>query len=319
MPKRSNFWAGLPRYETTMNAYIDDDYDRDQWERNMFQLQELPPKEPAWQNYFTSVTASNFSLFLHYYEPTLNSMADAFARKYGLKDQLADIKMVCVEELWQMAQAYDPASGEEFLSNIRIKLIAAVQRYAMANLKGFSETSATHYYQLRKAAFIYKENHGRMPYGEILRLICDALDVTEKTALRLLQEMDALDNFRWYTNIGSEEDEDEMDAPVGTDILGRSCALQPEQEIIRKETISALMATFEELTDKEQDVIGMHLGFCHNCFHIEDPKTYDEIADLYQFGTEDGVRRFYQRTLNKLRQLLKTHLLAADFADSNRG
>ena len=143
-------------------------------------------------------------------------------------------------------------------------------------------------------------------------MICDALDVTEKTALRLLQEMDALDNFQWYTNIGSEEDEDEMDEPVGTDILGRCCAPHPEQEIIRKETIRALMAAFEELTDKEQDVIGMHLGFCYKCHHPEKAKTYDEIADVYQFGTEDGVRRFYQRTLEKLRQLLKNRLLAAE-------
>lgn len=104
----------------------------------------------------TNVTTSSFSLFLHYYEPKLNSLADEFARKYGLIDQLADIKMVCVEELWQLAQAYDPSSEEEFLANIRIKLMAAVQRYAMRNLKGFSENSATHYYQLRKAAFLYK-------------------------------------------------------------------------------------------------------------------------------------------------------------------
>ena len=284
-----------------MDEYVTDDYDRDQWERNMFQLQALPPKEPTWQNYFTNVTASSFSLFLHYYELKLNSLADEFARKYGLIDQLADIKMVCVEELWQLAQAYDPASGEEFLSNIRIKLMAAVQRYATANLKGFSETSATHYYQLRKAAFIYKENHGHIPYGEILQMICDALGITDKTALHLLQEMAALDNFQWYTNIGSEEDEDEMDAPVGIDILGRCCAPQPEREVIRKETIRALMAAFEELTDKEQDVIGMHLGFCHKCHHPEKTKTYDEIADVYQFGTEDGVRRFYQRALDKLR------------------
>ena len=297
-----------------MDEYITDDYDRDQWERNMFQLQALPPKEPTWQNYFNNVTASSFSLFLHYYEPKLNSLADEFARKYGLIDQLADIKMVCVEELWQLAQAYDPSSGEEFLANIRIKLMAAVQRYAMRNLKGFSENSATHYYQLRKAAFLYKENRGRISYAEIIGLICQALNVTEKTAQRLLQEMDALDHFQWYTNIGSEEDEDEMDAPVGTDILGHCCAPQPEQEIIREEYIKALTEAFEELTDKEQDVIGMHLGFCHNCFRIVDVKTYDEIADVYQFATEDGVRRFYQRTLEKMRQLLAKHNLFASFS-----
>ena len=287
-----------------MDEYITDDYDRDQWERNMFQLQELPPKEPTWQNYFTNVTTSSFSLFLHYYEPKLNSLADEFARKYGLIDQLADIKMVCVEELWQLAQAYDPSSGEEFLANIRIKLMAAVQRYATANLKGFSETSATHYYQLRKAAFIYKENRGRISYAEIIGLICQTLNITEKTALHLLQEVDDLDHFQWYTNIGAEEDEEEMDDPVGTDILGRCCAWQPEQIIIRKEMYSVLLKAFDELTDKEQDVIGMHLGFCHECGHIAEAKTYDEIADVYQFGTEDGVRRFYQRALDKLRKKL---------------
>jgi DNA-directed RNA polymerase specialized sigma subunit len=209
--------------------------------------------------------------------------------------------MVCVEELWQLAQAYDPSSGEEFLANIRIKLMAAVQGYAMRNLKGFSEISATHYYQLRKAAFLYKENRGRISYVEIIALICQTLNITEKTAQHLLQEMDALDHFQWYTNIGSEEDEDEMDAPVGNDILGHCCAPQPEQKIIREEYIRALAEAFEELTEKEQDVIGMHLGFCHNCFRIVDVKTYDEIADVYQFGTEAGVRRFYQRSLDKLR------------------
>ena len=270
----------------------------------MFRLQEPPPKEPTWQKYFMPVTTSSFSLFLHYYEPELNRLADAFGRKYGLMDQLADIKMVCVEELWRLAQKYDPASGEEFLSNIRAKLMVAVQRYAMANLKGFSETSATHYYQLRKAAAIYKENKGRIPYSEILQMICCALNITEKTALQLLQEMDALDNFQWYTNIGSEEDKDEIDMPDGVDILGYCHTPQPEQELIRNELLNRLMAAFDTLTDKEKDVLCMHLGFCYKCGRPEKPKTYDEIADVYQFGTEDGVRRFYQRTLDKLRSKL---------------
>lgn len=78
--------------------------------------------------------------------------------------------------------------------------------------------------------------------------------------------------------------------------------------------IKALTEAFEELTDKEQDVIGMHLGFCHNCFRIVDVKTYDEIADVYQFATEDGVRRFYQRTLEKMRQLLAKHNLFVSFS-----
>ena len=92
------------------------------------------------------------------------------------------------------------------------------------------------------------------------------------------------------------------------------------RQLNRAETIPfafrayAVYEVDKELTDKERDVIGMHLGFCHNCFHIEEAKTYDEIADLYQFGTEDGVRRFYQRTLNKLSTLLNEKGLFVRFA-----
>ena len=101
--------------------------------------------------------------------------------------------------------------------------------------------------------------------------------------------------------------------PIG-DLI---CAPQPEQEVIRKETLDALIAAFEELTDKEQDVIGMHLGFCHKCHHPEKARTYDEIADVYQFSTEDGVRRFYQRTLDKLRLLLETKSLLYCSVEAN--
>ena len=92
---------------------------------------------------------------------------------------------------------------------------------------------------------------------------------------------------------------------VRRDIIYGYCYIpQPEQELIRNELLNGLMAAFDTLTDKEKDVLSMHLGFCYECGRPEKPKTYDEIADVYQFGTEDGVRRFYQRTLDKLRSKL---------------
>jgi len=51
----------------------------------------------------------------------------------------------------------------------------------------------------------------------------------------------------------------------------------------------------------EQEIVGLHLGFCGNCFYRIEPKTYDEIADIYQFGTENGVLKNYHRTLDKMR------------------
>lgn len=110
-----------------------------------------------------------------------------------------------------------------------------------------------------------------------------------------------MDAFQWYGGVWKEN---ETDIPVGVDILGYRNTLSPERTFILNEDKKLLTEVFEELTEKEQDIIALHLGFCHNCFYPQSPKTYDEIADIYQFTTVNGVQRFYKRALDKLRSKL---------------
>lgn len=275
--------------------------DREHWEHTMFQMRNPPAKLSCWQDYFVRIKQGEdcFPEFLHYYEPTLNSIAENFVRRYGLYGHFADVKMTCVETLLAELESYDPALGVDFLAAVQRKLEAALHGYAMTNLKGFSEVSATHYYQLRKVAFISKNS----PEETMLSQICEKLNVQPKTAIRLLEEVHALDTFQWFTGIIT--DDGQKDIPVGVDILGYCRKQQPEQALLRKETMLALRQAFWKLSYKEQDIISRHLGFYKVCFRPLPPNTFEELADLYQYSTADGVMRFYRRALKKLRTLLE--------------
>jgi len=275
--------------------------DRDRWERSMFQIRNIPEKLLDWQDYFVRIKQGEelFPVFLHHYEPTLNSIAEKHISRYGLEGHFADVKMVYVETLLAELEKYDPASGVNYLTSIKRKLDAALHAYTMVNLKGFSETAETYYYQLRKAAYIYHSQ----PKESAITEICTQLNITEKTAMQLLEQVYAIDTFQWYG--GVETDDEPDDVPFGIDFLGHCRKPQPEPALIHKETVTMLHRAFWKLTYKEQDIVSRHLGFYKTCFRPLFENTFEELADLYQYTTSDGVMRFYHRTLDKLRLLLE--------------
>lgn len=281
--------------------YEPDCHDGNRWEHTMFQMKNAPPKLPSWQDYFVRIQKGEdcFPEFLHHYEPVLNKLAKGFVNIYGLQGHFADIKMAYVETMLTELKTYDPSEGVDFLIAIKRKLNASLHAYAMANLKGFSETSATHYYQLRKAAYISKS----FPKDTVIPIICEQLNIQPKTTMCLLGEVYALDTFQWF---GSGETEDGLeDIPVGIDILGHCRTPQPEQALLHKETVQALHLAFEKLNYKDRDIISRHLGFYKVCFRPLRPNTFEELADLYQYSTADGIMRYYHRALDRLRGLLE--------------
>ena len=280
------------------------------WEHRMFRIVNPPPKLNSWQDYFVRYKKGGedfFAVFLHYYEPELNKIVKRFGSRYGLIDHFADLKMAYIEALLTLLQDYDPDCGVDFLLSVRRKLRDALHAYTMTNLKGFSETSPERYRQLRKAAYIYKNSTP----GEEVSAICNALEVQPKTAQKLIREIEALDTFQW--NGGTWETESgTMESLPGIDILGYTRPQSPEQVFLHNERQRLLTAAFEELDEKKQGVIGLSLGFCQNCFGPIEPKTNDEIADIYQFTSENGVHRCYKKALKKLKDILTDKNFFAD-------
>ena len=276
--------------------------DRVYWERRMFRIVNPPTKLDSWQDYFIRYKQGDedfFPVFLHYYEPTLNNTVKRFESRYGLTDHFADLKMAYIEAMLTLLQDYDPECGVDFLLSVKRKLRDALHAYTMTNLKGFSETSPERYRQLRKAAYIYKNSVS----GEGVSAICNALKVQPKTAQKLIREIEALDTFQWNGDTW-ETESGAMESVAGVDILGYTRPRSPEQVFLHNERQRLLTAAFEELDEKKQGVIGLSLGFCHNCFGPIEPKTNDEIADIYQYTTENGVHRCYKGALKKLKDIL---------------
>lgn len=281
--------------------YEPNTFDRDRWEWSMFQVCNPPPKLSNWQDYFVRIKqgADLFPEFLHHYEPVLNSIAQKHISRYGLDDHFADVKMVYVETLLAELEHYDPAAGVNFMTSIKRKLDAALHAYTMVNLKGFSETSETYYYQLRKTAYICHSS----PAEDAVTEVCTQLNITEKTAMQLLEQVYALDTFQWFG--GTETEDGQDDIPMGIDLLGHCRKPQPEPALFHKETVTMLHRAFWKMDYKEQDIVSRHLGFYKVCFRPLFENTFEELADLYQYTTADGVMRFYHRTLDKLRLLLE--------------
>ena len=270
---------------------------KDLW---MFQMENVPPKLENWQDYFVLIQQGENLIceLLHHYEPILNDITNRFCYRYGLEKHFADVKMAYVEAMLTELKRFDLDCGVQFLQFAHRKLTDAIHIYAMSNLKGFSETSLTHYFQLRKAAYLYKTTAP----GEAVTVICKELNIQPKTVLRLIEEVEALNTFQWYG--GAQEDDEDCDIPVGKDVLGYSRASNPEVIVIHQERIDTLWDAFNELTTKERDIISLHLGFCMGCFRTVEPQTFDDLADLYQYTSADGVMRFYRRALKKLRDKL---------------
>ena len=268
----------------------------------MFQMENPPPKLVDWQDYFVRIRQGEDCIcgFLHHCEPILNDIADRFCRRYGLDKHVTDIKMTYITTMLAELRQYDPECGIPFLQLMHRKLTAAMHTYAMSNLKGFSETSLTRYAQLRKAAYLYKTTAP----DQAVATICKELNIQPKTALRLIEQVDALDTFRSVDEAG--EDNEDYDSLVGKDVLGYRQSRNPETVVIHQEQSDALWAAFDELTTKERDIISLHLGFCMECFRTITPQTFDDLADLYQYTAADSVMKLYHRALEKLRSKLGT-------------
>lgn len=293
-------------YEYIDTSYRDCHGDSGLWERNMFQLAHPPQPLEHWQDYIDLVKNAGdenaFLVFLHYYEPTINGKVTAFAARYALQSHFADLKMAYAEALWARLQEYPQNSRLPFLKYVKRAVTDAMHAYGALNLKGFSTSQDKEYYKLRTVAYLYKTKcHGDAEAAA--PMICDQLHMTEKTAKRLLEEVQVLDTFLWYEE--KWEDEDYEGPPNGQDVMGLLKPRLPEPALLRKETRKFIREAFHSLGYRDQDIVSRHLGFYKVCFRPLFSVSFEDLADIHQFSTADGVRKAYKRALEKTRVQLE--------------
>ena len=293
-------------YEHIDTSYREYIADANQWERNMFRLTCPPQPMEKWQDYIDLVKHDGdenaFLVFLHYYEPTINGKVKAFAGRYALQSHFADVKMAYVEALWERLHTYPANCKIPFLKYVKRATTNAMNSYAALNLKGFTTTNDKQYYKLRTAAYIYK-TECQENVELAIPLICEKLHMTEKTAKRLLEEVQVLDTFLWYEE--KWEDEDYEGPPAGWDATGLLKPYLPEPALLRKQTRKYMREAFRKLKYRERDIVSQHLGFCMECFQLLATVSFEDLADVHQYSTADGVRKAYKRALEKMRKQLE--------------
>ena len=282
--------------------------DTDRQERNMFQLSRVPQPMEHWQDYIDLVKNNGdenaFLVFLYFYEPTINGKVESFVNRYGLHGHFADVKMAYVEALWERLQEYPPDCRIPFLKFVKQATTDAMNSYAALNLKGFSISQDKQYYRLRTAAYIYK-TVCQEDVEQAVPMICGQLHVTEKTARRLLDEVRVLDTFLWYDQQSNEKAAEFHDTLSGQDVMGLLKPYLPEPALLRKETRKYIRDAFHELGYRDQDIVSRHLGFYKVCFRPLFSVSFEDLADIHQFSTADGVRKAYKRALEKMRKQLE--------------
>ena len=274
----------------------------------MFQLSCAPQPMEHWQDYIDLVKNNGdenaFLVFLHFYEPTINGKVESFVNRYALHGHFADVKMAYVEALWARLQEYPPDCKIPFLKYVKQATTDAMNSYAALNLKGFSISQDKQYYRLRTAAYIYKTTC-QEDVEQAVPMICDQLHVTEKTARRLLDEVRVLDTFLWYDQQSEEKSAEFHDTLTGQDVMGLLKPYLPEPALLRKETRKYIRDAFHKLGYRDQDIVSRHLGFYKVCFRPLFSVSFEDLADIHQFSTADGVRKAYKRALEKMRKQLE--------------
>ncbi|NLA76947.1 MAG: hypothetical protein GX851_03820, partial [Clostridiales bacterium] len=269
------------------------------WQHEMFRMHPAPPSLPYWQDYIARAKSEKntdwFLSFLHYYEPTVNARVQSFAERYAMTAYFLDLKLAYVYELWYAFLFYDISSDVPFLTYCSRDISDALQDEARKLGNGFTAGNATHYYKLRKTAYLYSER-GEKSESEVTDEICKALKVKEKTARKLIEEVEARRRFVDFYHAKDPDADDDCSGEDVTvdfsDIPDRIVPAMPEGDKID----SALAA----LTKRELDLIEGRIGFCSDCFHNKSRKSYDELADMYQFTTEEGAEKAYMTAFENL-------------------
>lgn len=143
----------------------------------MFRMHPAPPSLPDWQDYIARAKSEKktdwFLSFLHYYEPTVNTRVQSFAERYAMTAYFLDLKLAYVYELWYAFLFYDISSDVPFLTYCSRDISDALQDEARKLGNGFTAGNATHYYKLRKTAYLYSER-GEKSEAEVTDEICKA-------------------------------------------------------------------------------------------------------------------------------------------------
>ena len=261
-----------------------------------YRLSPEPPRFDSFEDYIKAFRAERdikyFCFFLHHFEGAIIKKAGRFAERYALESYAEDLKSACAGALWYAFLYYDTASEIPFLQYAQKYIYTALHETARSCGNNFSIKNGTHYYRLRKAAYL-KQKLTDEACPDIIGEISQQMKLSEKQVSKLLEELYARNSF-----VDFYYSDDPDDDSVAERIADSSP--NPEITVIRQMAGDIIDECLSRLDKRDTDLLEGIIGFCSECFANKKPLSYDELADLYQYTDEASIFRAYSKARERL-------------------
>lgn len=292
-----------------------------EWQKELYiyRVTPAPPKKDDLQEYINLYLAEKddkyISWFLHYYEPTLNTVCINAVQRYAMQGHFLDIKEACVFGIFKALQEYTDTTVPFITFKTRI-MWEEIHSYIRTMRTGLTVQSDDEYLTLRKAMALF-EKYGSKTDAETIEKIAAEIDRSDETTIEILQSglrnMQFIDFYRRYADEDSEESAEEV-APDPSS--------EPYKLLIRKMIYDGLWEAYQKLNYREKSMVAAHLGFCRECWSIYyadkteldeygEPKkipfekqAFIDIAYDHMLSSPATADRTYRQAIDKMRKYL---------------
>ena len=292
-----------------------------EWQKELYiyRLTPAPPKKDDLQEYIELYLAEKddkyIAWFLHYYEPTLNTVCINTVQRYAMQGHFLDIKEACVLGIFKALQEYTDTAVPFITFKTRI-MWEEIHSYIRTMRTGLTVQSDDEYLTLRKAMAFF-EKYGGKTDAETIAKIAAEIDRSEETTTEILQaglrNMQFIDFYRRYADEDSEESAEEVTPDPSS---------EPYKLLIRKMIYDGLWEVYQKLNYREKSMVAAHLGFCRECWstHYADKTELDEygepikkpfekqafidIAYDHMLSSPATADRTYRQAIDKMRMYL---------------
>ena len=273
--------------------------------RNVFRLDPKPPQMDL-NGYIGEAIhrkdLAYFSFLLHHFEKRLNSVIYRFLTRNGIDRydpaRFLDYKLELLQMLLFCLPRFDPAQETEFLKYAKHYIQDGLLFCPMMGEVG-SFASLAEYRRVRQIGAIYNNSGKRR--AEVVSAFAaqsgykdDSVSADELLTI-------AQHNRSIVSLYRTEQDEDGEE--TGEDVT-RDDSWNYAEILWNGIQAKAVTATFEQLSYKEQWYLGKRNAICMTCGRVSPlstQSTFEDLAVDFEGTTASGAKRFYQRTLDKLR------------------
>ncbi len=281
-----------------------------QWQaEHAFQIAPAPPPMAEMNDYVVAAIETRdtkyFSYFLHVYEQQLNKRVRSFLLDEGFfrydPDKFLDYKLVCVQEMLEVLQKYDPSSGAKFLTYAHHFIENAMLRPRMGEEAG-SFSSLDEYIEVRHLAWLYKWHNEKAK--ETIQAYTALANCSEKRAEELLNVARTDRNIVSLQRSIQEDDFQETGEEVAADETWDDFGILWNSDEERK-----VREAFQKLNFREQLLLEKRNAICMTCDRVSSLNTrwsFEQLADAFEGSRSSGAQRAYEKAVAKLTEELVT-------------